>query len=485
MKKLNLKHNYLLNLLRILTATIVSLVMMPYVNKILGVQNIGKVEYAYTIAIYFVLFSGIGVPIYGIRAIAQVRNNILERSKITLELFTILFFMTILSYLILYVILFHLNLFVEYKTLIILLSSMVLLTNIGGEWYFQGMENQSFLTIRYVSVRIISIIVLFLFVKTSDDLLIYCMILIINNAGSNIFNIFFIIRSISFKEINFKKLNFLQHASPILKIFIATISINIYAQLDNLMIGSIAGDKYLALYTVPNKLIRYIISFITVIGIVMLPEISRLWLGDKEKYYEKLKQALSLILLISLPFCGYFLVFASQIIHVMGGEGFKESIKTMRILSPLCVIVGLAYFYGYLLLYTQKKEFFYTLSVVVSALLSVLINFFSIRYMQQNGAALTQIFVEMLAVLAMLIFSRKQLFSYSIPLKEVIKMIFATVISQLSCYYLLLGIDQSLYNLMLYSIIYFVIYLVAILMVKENNITSQKHLLKKIYKVVK
>ena len=44
MKKLNLKHNYLLNLLRILTATIVSLVMMPYVNKILGVQNIGKVE---------------------------------------------------------------------------------------------------------------------------------------------------------------------------------------------------------------------------------------------------------------------------------------------------------------------------------------------------------------------------------------------------------------------------------------------------------
>ncbi|MFP7655867.1 oligosaccharide flippase family protein [Chryseobacterium proteolyticum] len=111
MKKLSTKVNYVLNFIRIVSATLVGLIMMPYVNRVLGVNNIGKIEYAYTIINYFLMFSAIGIPIYGIREIAKVSNDIIERTKVTLELFVILLVTTIIAYISLFILLFPLHFF--------------------------------------------------------------------------------------------------------------------------------------------------------------------------------------------------------------------------------------------------------------------------------------------------------------------------------------------------------------------------------------
>ena len=63
---------------------------------------------------------------------------------------------------------------------------------------------------------------------------------------------------------NWNELNIKKHIKPVLTIFVATISVNIYLQLDNLLIGSLSGDKYVGYYSVANKLIRFVISFIII-----------------------------------------------------------------------------------------------------------------------------------------------------------------------------------------------------------------------------
>ena len=71
----SLQANYLLNLLRVFSIAVISIFTIPHVSRVLGPENLGKVEYIFTIINYFVLLSGLGIPMYGIREISKCRND--------------------------------------------------------------------------------------------------------------------------------------------------------------------------------------------------------------------------------------------------------------------------------------------------------------------------------------------------------------------------------------------------------------------------
>src|SRR5690606_38309796 len=139
MKVRSVKVNYLLNFIRAVSYALITIITMPYVNRILGPTNIGKIEYVNTIINYFILFSALGIPLYGIREIAKVRSDKKERDKITIELLIILVFTSAVSYAILFGIIYQLTIFKNYQDLLFLMSFMIILSNVGAEWYFQGM----------------------------------------------------------------------------------------------------------------------------------------------------------------------------------------------------------------------------------------------------------------------------------------------------------------------------------------------------------
>ena len=118
MKIRSIKTNYILNLLRILSSTIIGVFTMPYINKVLGPDSVGKVEYVNSIITYFILFSALGIPVYGIREIAKIRNNRLILSKTVIELLGILLLTSIISYIVLFGILLNTNIFINYQKLV-------------------------------------------------------------------------------------------------------------------------------------------------------------------------------------------------------------------------------------------------------------------------------------------------------------------------------------------------------------------------------
>ena len=429
MKVRSIKINYLLNIFRVFCSALIIIATMPYINKVLGAENIGKVEYVNAIINYFLLFSGLGIPMYGIREIAKVREDVLLRNKVVLELLLILGITTIITYIFLFGVLYQFNFFENYRDLLLIMSAMILLTNIGAEWFFQGMEDQMYMTIRYVIVRVISLFLLFYFVKTTSDYLYYASILVLMLTGSNVFNVLYLFKTIDFKEIKIKELDLKRHLKPLITVFVAAISVNIYLQLDIFMIGSIAGDKYVGFYSVSNKLIRFVITFITVIGAVLLPHLTSLYQKDKEEYFSYLKKAFNYILIISLPFSILFYAFSENIILLMAGKEFEPSILTLQILSPLCTIVGIAYFIGYLVLYPQNKEKIYTQAVLFSAAFSLLVNYIMIKIYFQNGAAVIAVLAELLAILTMFYLSKKDLQQLNLFDFNSLKILLATVIT--------------------------------------------------------
>ena len=405
----SVKLNFILNAVRIFLGTFFILITTPYVTRVLGVENLGKVDYVTSIIQYFILFTALGVPNYGIREIARTRDSEYERTKVVLELGIILVVTTIFGYIILFFLLNKISNFKQIKTLILIMSTWILFNNIGFEWFYQGIENQIYITVRFIMIRLVVIVLMFLFVKTSNDYYTYGVIVVLMNSGSNILNLINIRKYISFKDIKLKDLNIFRHLKPILIIFAASLSISIYLQLDVVMLGNI-NDKIVAYYTVPNKLIRLVMILITALGTVLVPRISNCIKNkDVENYKKYINLSLKYILMISIPsLVGIFLL-TDNIIYIMAGEKFIHSILTMRILVFILFIVGLAYFLGFQILYPHGLEKYYTYSVTIAAIINFIFNYIMIPKYYQNGAAIGTIIAELTGVIIMLYFTRNYL----------------------------------------------------------------------------
>lgn len=467
----SIKANYILNVLRIASIAVISIFTIPHVSRVLGPDNLGKVEYIFTIINYFVLFSGLGIPMYGIREISKCRDNPRERNKVVLELYLILFITTVISYLGV-IFIYQLSYFQDYKDLILIMCSMILLSNIGAEWYFQGTENQLFITIRNVVVRLIVFGLIIYLINTDSDYKMYAFLMVLATFGANILNFIIIFKGVLKEKFKSSELNIRRHFKPILTIFIATISVNIYLQLDNLLIGSISGDKYVGYYAIANKLIRFLISFITIIGSVLLPRVSYLFINDKKQYQEYLQKSFNILALTSVPFTVFFFVYAENIIYYMGGAQFSPSVLTMQILSPLCFIVSMAYFMGFIILYPQNKERIYTIATLISAVFSLCINYFAITHYQQNGAAAVAVISELLAIGIMYYFLKKEdLFKNMID-QNVLKIALAGLVMFIFAFAFRAVIAQNLIVFVLFVISSFSVYLATSLLLKERFLSE-------------
>ena len=481
MKINSVKINFLLNTTRMLLGIVFVLLTTPYVTRVLGVENLGKVDYINSVITYFLLFTALGIPNYGLREVARCREDKRKLSKIVFELGIILFITTIIGYVVLLIFLYNTRL-LELKNLVLIMSINLIFTNIGFEWFYQGIENQIYITIRYIIVRFICLILLFFLVKNSNDYLKYGFIIVLINSGSNILNFINLRKYISFKEIKYKELEILKHIKPILIIFSASIATSIYLQLDIVMIGNIDKSS-VALYNVPNKIIRLILTIVTALGVVMLPRVSNSYQkNDIENYKKYLNYSLNYILMLSLPALTGIVLLSKNIILIMAGKKFLSSIKTMNILAIIIFIVGIAYFLGYQLLYPRGLERYYTYSVAIAAIVNFVFNYIMIPKYLQNGAAIGTVIAESIGVIMMLYFSRSILREIDFFSIKRLKYFIAAIIMGIPVYIITL---QNFGNILtiIYSItVGIIVYFFTLFIMKEEYTQEGIKLLKKKFK---
>ena len=478
MKIRSVKVNYILNMLRLTSSILIGLITMPYINRVVGPVYLGKIEYVNAIISYFILFSGLGIPIYGLKLVARVRDNALELSKVICEIFIILLCTSLVSYLVLFGILLNLPLFADYKLLIIIMSSMILLTNIGLEWFFQGIEDQLYITIRTLVIRFITLGLIFLLVKDKSDYLYYAIIVVINTVGGNLFNLIKAKSYIDFKIIKFSDLNLIRHIKPSLAMFLASISISLYLQIDTFLLGLLAGDKYVGYYAAANKLVRLVLVIITTVGVVMLPRLTNHWENDRESYYKLLHKTFNILVLISLPCAIFLYVFAQDVISLMAGKQFYPAVLTIKILSPVCVLVACAYFFAFLVLYIRDYEKIYSYIVALSAIVSVAINYYMISHYAHNGAAISQVISELvgavllvLATLKLGLFKEIQFKILNINLVKLVGINFILLLG-FSYIHTLIFFENVFLNFILKSVVFFLLYFFLLLVVKEDLISN-------------
>lgn len=212
----SLAKNSIYNILYKCSNLVFPLIISAYVSRILFAEGIGKVSSAQNIVTYFTLLAALGLPTYGTKIIAACGENRLSRDKAFSELFIINLCSTLICSGIYCVIIFNIPYFYQRLDLSIVCGLAIVFNAINVDWFYQGREEYGYITIRNLIIKLISLISVFLLVKTVDDYIIYALILTLSKVANNIFNIVHLRKSVS---ITLQGINVIQHIKPVFIFF--------------------------------------------------------------------------------------------------------------------------------------------------------------------------------------------------------------------------------------------------------------------------
>ena len=213
------------------------LITFPYAARIIMADGIGQVNFFSSIISYISLFTCLGIPMYAIRETARVRDDQKELSKTTTEILLLHACLTLFGYLAVFIIAFTVPKVMVDIPLFLMLSTSIFFTAIGCEWFYQGVEDFKYITIRAITIKSICVVLLFLLVHSKDDLMFYAIYTVVGCVGNNIFNFLRLRKYVKRKYIDFKELKPLRHLKPALHIFVLNLVISIYVNLDTVMLG--------------------------------------------------------------------------------------------------------------------------------------------------------------------------------------------------------------------------------------------------------
>lgn len=396
-----------LNMLKTICRVIFPLITFPYVSRILHVENIGIYNFCQSVVSYFSLAADLGISTYAIREGARYRENKEVMSVFASEVFSINFCSTVLSYAGLFICILFIPRLTLYFPVLVALSVNILFTTIGCEWIFQIYEEYWYITIRNIVFQIISMILLFLFVKDSDDLLAYVVIAAVSGGGANVIN------AVSRRKycrirILFNR-NVFKHLLPIMVLFASSIATTIYTNSDTTMLGALAGNKATGLYSVSTKIYSIVKQMLAAIIVVSIPRLS-LYLGEKryEAFNKTAKDIANALLVLVVPAVVGIFVLSKNIILIISGQEYAEANASLKILAIALLFSIFSWFYASCILIPNRMEKAVLLATVLAAVANIGLNYILIPLFKQDAAAFTTAFAEAISLLINWIYGRKK-----------------------------------------------------------------------------
>lgn len=462
----SIKINFLMNIVLTMSTFIFPLVTFPYVSRVLGPVGTGKVSFATSVISYFLLFAQLGIPTYGIRACAEVRDDREKLTRVTHELLIISLVTTIFSYVALFIAVMAIPKLHEEKLLLYLIGSSIILTTIGIEWLYRALEQYVYITIRSLIFKAISIVAMFLLVRSQDDYVAYGLITVIASSASFILNFINAHKYIGFSSVG--KYNFKRHWKPIAVFFAMACATTIYTHLDVVMLGFMKTDADVGYYNAAVKIKTILVSVVTSLGTVILPRVSYyVSHGQKEEFERVCKKALGFVFLSAFPLTVYFILFAKEGIFFLSGEAFAGSIIPMQVIMPTVLLIGVTNIMGIQILIPTGREIIVMYSAIAGAVVDFCINAVLIPRMASTGAAIGTVVAEGIVLLVQYYYLKgeiKNLFS-SIHIG---RLIIGTLLASVASLWVVLLNRGYLFTLITSAFFFFGVYCLFMLLRKEK-----------------
>lgn len=430
------KINYILNLINTGSQLLVPLICFPYASRILMPEGIGKVSFFNSIVEYVLLLINIGIPMYAVREIAKVRDNKQLRDKTAMEVLSLHFLLTVIGYLAIFVICFVVPQIKSDAILFLVLSLCILLNTIGCEWFYQGIEDFLYVTVRGIATKALSVVFLFVFVKTQYDIVYYALFTIIGGYGGFLFNFVKLIKHIDFSSLKLLNINPFRHFVPCLGTFAFSVITTAYLLLNPTILGFMANMTDVGYFTAATKLMFWGIRLTSCLGMVMMPHLSNMLANNRYEEFKNLSQkAYDFVLYVTLPLTSLLWFSSEAATYLLCGKDFAPAIITAKIVAPIVFFTGISNVIGYQILYPLGHLNIVIKATFVGLIIDLVLNFILIPVFSYNGTALAYLLAEVGTMIVIISLSNKKL-PIKLFDKRYIKIVIALVFSILTLSFL-------------------------------------------------
>lgn len=476
MSKKKLAKNAILNLIKTISSAIFPLITFPYISRILSVENLGAYNFSTSVISYFTLIAGLGITTYAIREGARYREDNKKLSEFSSEVFTINTIATFLAYILMFVCIFLFDELRKYVSVILVLSISIMFTTLGCEWVYNIYEDFKYITIRSIVFQVISLILLFIFVRDANDLMTYSIITVIASSGANVVNI--IARKKYLKIGLIFNRNLKKHLIPIFILFANSIAMTIYINSDMTILGIISGDYYTGLYSVSTKVYTVIKSLLGAIIVVSIPHlVSLISKKDLIQYKTTSKGILNVLLSFCVPtMIGIFCI-SKYIILLLSGEDYIAATSSLKILSFALLFSIISWYYTSCVLIPFRQEKIVLMATTCSAIANVVLNIILVPKFNINATAFTTMLAELISALVCYIYGRKYT-QYRPPLNITMSILIGSVGIYVCCYIVSQLFSSVIIVIFLSIILSAIIYMLVLILFKNPTISTFSKLIK-------
>ena len=464
--------NYLYNLSYQILTIILPIITVPYVTRIFTSEALGNYVFYNSIVSYFSLFAMLGIGVYGTKQIAAASDV----SSTFWNIYVIQLIASILAMAVYIIAIFSIPQMGGIIPLIVGITLFAKMIDIS--WLFSGKEDFKKITIRNVVIRIIGVISIFTFVKSSDDLYLYVFLIVIFDFLGQF--VMWVPAKKFIKRPSFNAKIMKKNLHPIVLLFLPQVAISLYVVLDRTLLGLLGSYSDVGIYEQGQKLISILLKVVSSLGVVMLPRVANLLSERRDKEAQNMvKFSFILYNLIIFPMMFGLIAVNEVFVELFLGKDFQDVKYVLYITTINIMLVGWTNILGHQVLVVRNKNKEFMLSTTIPAFVSVAVNIAVIPFFGYIGASITSVVVEILVFAIQWYYSRNIINKNLLFNKDLAKIICSSLVmfgAVMLCK-MSLGLD-GIVGLAIYLAVGGVSYLGMIFLLKTVNIREMKAMLK-------
>ena len=382
------------------------LVTSPILSRALGAEKLGLFSATLAFVSYFQLISMLGVENYGNRSIAAVQGDRASQQKLFWNIYAV----QVLSSLIAIALYAFSFLFIaKERILICALQGMWLIGSLLNiNWFFFGTEQFKLTVTRNIIVKVLTVLLIVLFVRKPDDVLIYVIIMSGDAVLSNLVVWPFLRKNIEFEK---PKLSLMcEHLKPVLILFIPILAMSVFHIMDKTMLDWLSTETDVGYYYSADKVINIPLSIITALGTVMLPRVSNEYSkGNLNGVQNMLRKSTELTVFMTCAVGIGIAAIANEFVPWFFGSGFEPCVQLVYWFVPILFAKAIGDLIRTQYMIPAKMDRLYTIAIFIGAGVNLIANFFLISRFGALGAVLGTLLAELAVTLFELICTRDQI----------------------------------------------------------------------------
>ena len=394
---MNFKRNFMFNSLLTASGYVFTLLTYPYISRVLGLSNVGIVNFVDGLINYFILFAMMGVGTVGIREVAINKNDRNELSKTFSGVITLNTISTLIAIAVLLTAMYTVPTLYPYRDLLYIGVCKLLFNILLVEWFFTGLEDFAYITKRTIAIKFLYVASVFLLVREASDYKIYYLLCVLTVIVNGLVNIVYCRKFISF---TLRGLTIRPYLNTFFSIGFYVIIGSMYTSFNVAWLGFVSGTDEVGYYTTATKLHTVILALLTAFQNVMFPRVTSLLAeGKRDEYHEKLHVAVDSLLAFSFPIVITAIIFGPQILHLLVGNGYEGAYLPFRIIMPLIFVIGYEQIVCIQILMAMKQDKKLLINSCIGAASGLILNILFVSRLGAVGSSLVWLISEIIIML--------------------------------------------------------------------------------------